>query len=56
MIRFADPENKTPVKLPLRVRVHMVAALYGQSPAQVRQWPADDFMDALNFRPVTDVR
>ena len=44
------------VRLPFRVQVHMVAALYGQSPEQVRAWPADDFMDALNFRTVTDVK
>ena len=44
------------VRLPFRVQVHMVAALYGQSPESVRAWPADDFMDALNFRTVTDVK
>jgi len=54
MIRFR--EGGVAVKLPFRVQVHMVAALYGQSPASVRQWPADDFFDALNFRMVTDVR
>ena len=54
MIRFT--EGGVAVRLPLRVRVHMVAVLYGQSPEDVRQWPADDFFDALNFRLVTDVR
>lgn len=54
MLRYR--EGSTPVKLPFRVQVHMVAALYGQTPEQVRTWPADDFMDALNFRTVTDVR
>jgi hypothetical protein len=54
MLRYR--EGNVPVKLPFRVQVHMVAALYGQSPEQVRDWPADDFMDALNFRQVTDVR
>jgi hypothetical protein len=53
MLRFREGNT---VKLPFRVQVHMVAALYGQSPAAVREWPADDFMDALNFRLVTDVR
>ena len=53
MLRYR--EGTVPVKLPFRVQVHMVAALYGQSPKQVRAWPADDFMDALNFRMVTDV-
>jgi hypothetical protein len=54
MLRYR--EGGVPVKLPFRVQVHMVAALYGQSPEQVRAWPADDFMDALNFRLVTDVQ
>ncbi len=56
MRNFADPEYHHPVKLPFAVQVHMVAALYGQTPESVRQWPADDFRDALNFRLVTDVR
>lgn len=54
MQRYRDPEYKHPVKLPYRVLVHIVAAAYGQTPEQVRRWPADDFMDALNFRAVTD--
>ena len=53
MIRYR--EGNVPVKLPFPVQVHMVAVLYGQTPEQVRAWPADDFMDALNFRMVTDV-
>ena len=53
MLRYREGAT---VRLPFRVQVHMVAALYGQSPAAVRAWPADDFMDALNFRLVTDVR
>ena len=48
--------SEVPVRLPFRVQVHMVAVLYGQTPAQVRAWPADDFMDALNYRQVTDVK
>lgn len=54
MMRYR--EGGVPVKLPFRVQVHMVAAIYGQTPEQVRAWPADDFMDAMNFRAVTDVR
>lgn len=53
MLRYR--EGGTPVRLPFRVQVHMVATLYGQTPASVRDWPVDDFMDALNFRTVTDV-
>jgi hypothetical protein len=53
MLRYR--ESSVPVRLPFRVQVHMVAVLYGQSPAQVRAWPADDFMDAMNFRIATDV-
>lgn len=54
MLRYR--EGGVPVRLPFRVQVHMVAALYGQTPEQVRAWPADDFMDAMNYRTVTDVR
>lgn len=50
MLRFNEGAT---VRLPFRVQVHMVAAVYGQSPEQVRAWPADDFLDALNFRPMT---
>jgi hypothetical protein len=50
MLRYLDG---TPTRLPLRVQVHMVAARYGQTPEQVRAWPADDFMDALNLLEVT---
>ena len=53
MLRYREGNT---VRLPFRVQVHMVAALYGQTPAEVRAWPADDFMDALNFRTVTDVK
>lgn len=45
-----------PASLPFRVRVHLVAARYGQSPAAVRAWPADDFADACSLIGVTDVR
>lgn len=42
-----------PTRLPHRIQIHQVAARYGQTPAQVREWPADDFMDALNSAEVT---
>ena len=53
MIRYKEGGT---VRLPFAVQVHMVAVLYGQLPETIRQMPADDFMDALNFRLVTDVR
>lgn len=51
MLRYK--EGAPSVRLPHRVLVHMVAAQYGKTPQEVRDWPADDFMDALNFRMVT---
>lgn len=50
MLRYLDGK---PTRLPPAVQVHMVAARYGQSPAQVREWPADDFLMAMNVREVT---
>ena len=50
MLRAAEGQ---PTRLPFRVQIHIVAALYGQTPEAVRAWPADDFMDALNFLKVT---
>ena len=41
------------VRLPLRVQVHMVAARYGTTPDEVRDWPADDFMDAMSMLEIT---
>jgi len=43
----------TPTRLPPRVMVHLVAARYGTTPEAVRNWPADDFMDACNLLGVT---
>lgn len=43
----------TPTRLPHRVQIHLVAARYGQSPEQVRDWPADDFIDACQLLGVT---
>lgn len=42
-----------PTRLPIRVMVHMVAARYGTTPEAVRDWPADDFLDAVSFMGVT---
>jgi hypothetical protein len=39
--------------MPLRVQYHMVAARYGTTPDAVREWPADDFLDAIEFLAVT---
>lgn len=41
------------VTFPHRVLVHMVAARYATTPEAVRDWPADDFLDAVNFLGVT---
>lgn len=41
-------------KLPIGFLVHTVAVRYGQSPAQVRDWPADDFLMATSFYPYTN--
>lgn len=40
-------------RLPIRAQVHIVAARYATTPEAVREWPADDFMDAISFLPVT---
>ncbi len=45
--------NGQPTKLPLDVQIHMVAARYGQTPEQVRDWPADDFRHAIQYLGVT---
>jgi hypothetical protein len=42
-----------PTALPLRVQYHVVAAHYGTTPDRVREWPADDFTDAMAFLRVT---
>lgn len=44
----------TPARLPFDVLVHLVAARYGQSPAQVRRWPAADFAMALSLVDLTN--
>lgn len=40
MLKIARGE---PTSIPNPLAIHLVAAAYGQSPAQVREWPADDF-------------
>ena len=35
-----------PTSIPYRLAVHMIAAHYGTTPDDVRDWPADDFLDA----------
>jgi hypothetical protein len=42
-----------PARLPPWLLIHLVAARYGQTPASVREWPADDYLDALNALPIT---
>lgn len=44
------------VVFPHDVNVHLVAARYGRSPAEVRQWPADDFLRAVSLLGVTGGR
>lgn len=43
----------TATRLPPRVMVHLVAARYGMTPDGVRDWPADDYLDACAFLGVT---
>jgi hypothetical protein len=50
MVRYAEGAR---TRLPMRLRVHLVAARYGTTPAAVREWPADDFLDAMSFLGVT---
>lgn len=40
-------------RLPLEAQIHIVAARYGTTPAHVREWPADDFLAAVAYLPVT---
>lgn len=41
------------VRLPLQVLYHAVAAAYGTTPMAVREWPADEFLEACEFLVVT---
>ena len=42
-----------PARLPPELLIHLVAARYGQTPAAVRAWPADDYLAALNMLPIS---
>jgi hypothetical protein len=50
LLRYAAGK---PTTLPVDVQVHLVAARYGQTPAEVREWPADDFLRAVSLLGVT---
>lgn len=50
LLRLSKGERAT---LPPDLQVHLVAARYGQTPDQVRDWPADDFLRAVHFLKVT---
>jgi len=50
MRRYRDGE---PTTLPYRVARQVVAARFGQSPAAVDLWPANDFADALSTLEIT---
>lgn len=50
MLRYRNGESAS---FPAGIRVHLVAARYGQSPAQVGEWPADDFMLACRLMEIT---
>lgn len=41
--------------LPLEAQIHVVAARYGQSPEDVAEWPADRFLEAIAYLPITGV-
>lgn len=49
-------QEGTATRLPLRARIHMVAARYATTPDEVREWPVDDFLDAMNLLGVTGGR
>lgn len=53
MRRYAEGD---PVKLPHRIARQLVAARYGQAPAAVDEWPAEDFMDAVSSLDITGPR
>lgn len=50
MLRYKEGEA---VNFPFAVRVHLVASRYGQSPAQVREWPASDFLVACRLLEIS---
>jgi hypothetical protein len=38
-----------PASIPHRLGYHLVAKAYGTTPEAVRDWPADDYLDAREF-------
>ena len=50
MYRYPNGESAS---FPADVRVHLVAARYGLSPATVRAWSADDFVLACELLEIT---
>jgi hypothetical protein len=42
-----------PATIPDRLAFHLIAARYGTTPAAVREWPADDYLDARAFLAAT---
>lgn len=53
MNRIRRGESVRTGRIPPRLGSHLVAARYGTTPAAVREWPADDYLDALAFLSVT---
>lgn len=50
ILRFLEGSAR---RIPPRMQLHLVAARYGQSPQAVEAWPADLFLEAVGFLPVT---
>lgn len=47
MERYREGDRVSSTELGYRVLRQLVAARYGQSPADVDNWPADDYADAV---------
>jgi hypothetical protein len=43
-------------RIPMDALVHHIARRYGQTPAAVRDWPADDFLMAAAYDPFLSPR
>ena len=50
MLRYKEGQA---VNFPFDVRVHLVASRYGQSPAQVREWPVGVFLVACKLLEIS---
>jgi hypothetical protein len=48
MLRWASGKTG---RIPFDALVHHIARRYGQTPAAVREWPADDFLKAAAYDP-----